>query len=91
MLAGYVVFLVVYFAGYTVRGPRILWLMAVMNLLAVGFSSRNPGAATFLIYAAAMVGNGFGRPGAPRCVLAGQVACSAPPLPPCSACRRGTA
>lgn len=59
MLAGYLVFLVVYFTGYLIRGPHILWLMAVMNLLAIVFSPRNPASATFLIYAAAMVANGF--------------------------------
>lgn len=59
MMAGYLVFLVVYFAGYLVRGPRILWLMLAMDVLAVVFTPRNQAAGTFLIYAAAMVANGF--------------------------------
>ena len=57
MLAGYAVFLAAYFAGYRVRGLRILWLMLTLDLLAIAFMARNPAAACFLIYAAAMPGN----------------------------------
>ena len=75
MLAGYVVFLATYFGGYIVRGPRILWLMLVMDLLAIVFSPRNPMALSFLIYAAAMVGNAFA-PKRAALALAGQVVVS---------------
>jgi two-component system sensor histidine kinase DesK len=72
MLAGYAVFLVVYFAGYLVRDPRIVWLMLAMDLLAIVFTPRNQAAGTFLIYAAAMAANGF-PPRRAALVLAGQV------------------
>jgi two-component system sensor histidine kinase DesK len=72
MLAGYAVFLVAYLASYMVRGPRVVWLMLVADLLAVLFIPRNPGAGSFLIYAAAMVANGFA-PKRAVWVLAAQV------------------
>jgi two-component system, NarL family, sensor histidine kinase DesK len=71
MLAGYVVFLALYFTGQLTRGPRILWVVAGFDVLAVAFTSRNPAAATFFIYGAALVAHGF----APRraaAVLLGQ-------------------
>ena len=65
-------FLIVYFAGYLVRSPRILWLMLAMDALGVVFIPRNPAAGSFLIYAAAMAANGFA-PKQAAWVLAGQV------------------
>ncbi|HUR20408.1 MAG TPA: sensor histidine kinase [Vicinamibacterales bacterium] len=59
MLIGYAVFLVAYVASYMVRGPRILWPMLVMNALGIIFMPTNPGAGSFLIYAAAMPAHGF--------------------------------
>jgi two-component system, NarL family, sensor histidine kinase DesK len=56
MLAGYAVFLVLYLTGQVVRGPRILWIVAGLDLLASGFIPRNPGAGTFFIYGAAAFG-----------------------------------
>jgi two-component system sensor histidine kinase DesK len=65
LLAEYVAFLVLYFAGYFIRGPRILWIIAALDVIAIAGSYRNPGAASFFIFAAAFVGNGFaGRPAA---------------------------
>lgn len=72
MLGGYVVFLVTYLAGQIVRGPRILWLMAVMNLLVIAFGRMNPGTGSFLIYGAAMAAHAFPTRGAVL-ALAGQV------------------
>jgi hypothetical protein len=61
MLVGYGAFLVLYVAGQLVRGPRILPIVAGVNLIAVGFSSRNPSAASFYIYGAALLGGAFRR------------------------------
>jgi two-component system sensor histidine kinase DesK len=57
MLLGYIAFLVLYFASYLVRGMRVLWIVAALDLIAVAFSPRNPAAVTFFIYGAAAVGN----------------------------------
>jgi two-component system sensor histidine kinase DesK len=59
MLLGYVAFLVLYITGHLVRGARVLVIVAAFDLLAVGFSPRNPSAATFFIYGAAMLGHAF--------------------------------
>ena len=72
MLAGYGVFLVTYLAGQVMRGPRILWLMAVMDLLMIGFGRMNPGTGSFLIYGAAMAAHAFPMRGA-MVALWGQV------------------
>ena len=56
MLAGYVVFLALYLAGQLVRGWRILWMVAGLDLLAIAFTRHNPGAATFFIYGSALLG-----------------------------------
>jgi len=72
MLAGFAVFLVAYFASYMVRGPRILWLMFIMDALGGLFIPYNPAAGSFLIYAAAMPAQGFAPKQAAR-VLAAQV------------------
>lgn len=72
MLAGYVVFLALYLAGQLVRGWRILWIVAGLDLLAIVFSPHNPGAATFFIYGAALLGGSL-PPRHAALALAGQV------------------
>ena len=72
LLFEYFVFLVLYFAGYFIRGPRILWIIAALDVLAIAGSYWNPAAATFFVYGAAFVGNGFATRTAAR-VLAIQV------------------
>ena len=59
LIAEYLAFLVLYFAGYFIRGPRILWIIAGLDAIAIAGSYRNPSAASFFIYGAAFVGNGF--------------------------------
>src|SRR5262245_14573507 len=59
MLASYVLFLPLYFGGYFVRTPAILWIVAAMDLIAFINSPWNPSAASFFIYAAACIANGF--------------------------------
>jgi two-component system, NarL family, sensor histidine kinase DesK len=56
-LAAFVLFLAAYFAGYSARGWQILALVAVMDLLAAVFTTRNTGTVAFWIYGAALVGN----------------------------------
>ncbi len=64
MLLGYAVFLVAYFASQLMRGPRVMWMMVVMNVLMLAFSERNPGAGSFLVYGAAMSAHAFDTRGA---------------------------
>ena len=42
-------FLPLYFAGYFIRGPRILWIIAGLDAIAVAGSSFNPSSASFFI------------------------------------------
>lgn len=56
-LAAFAIFLAAYFAGYSARGGRIVLLVVVMDLLAAGLSTRNPGAVAFWIYGAALIAN----------------------------------
>lgn len=72
LLALYAVFLVLYLGGHVVRGPRILWYVAGLDLVAVLGSTRNPSAAAFFIYGSALIANGFPQRQAIR-VLAAQV------------------
>jgi two-component system sensor histidine kinase DesK len=55
----YLAFLVLYFAGYFIRGPRILWIIAGLDVLAITGSYWNPSALAFFIFGSAFVGNGF--------------------------------
>lgn len=55
-VAGFVAFLVLYFAGYWLRGKRVLWAAGGILLLGVLYVPFNPGASCFFIYAAAFVG-----------------------------------
>jgi two-component system, NarL family, sensor histidine kinase DesK len=59
MLVAYVAFLALYLAGQLVRGPRILLIVAGVNLIAIGFSQRNFSAVSFFIYGAALLGPAF--------------------------------
>lgn len=54
--AGYAAFLVFYFAGYWLKGRRVLWAAGGILLLGVLFIPVNPGASCFFIYAAAFLG-----------------------------------
>lgn len=68
----YAAFLVLYLGGHLVRGPRILWIVAALDVIAVAGSLRNPSAACFFIYGSALIGNGFPHRRAMQ-VLAAQV------------------
>ena len=59
MLLSFVVFLPVYFGGYFVRTPSILWIAAALDAIAIVNSQWNPSAASFFIYASACIANGF--------------------------------
>jgi len=59
MLLAYLGFLALYLAGQVMRGPRILWLVVALDALAMAFAPTNPGAASFVIYGAAMLANAF--------------------------------
>src|SRR6478752_728394 len=72
MVVSFATFLPLYFAGYLIRGPRILWIIGVFDVIAIVNSPWNPGAATFFVYGAAFVANGFPTRTAVM-VLAGQV------------------
>jgi two-component system sensor histidine kinase DesK len=62
MVLAFLVFLVLYLVGQCVRGPRVLWIVAAFDLIGLAFSSRNPSAATFFIYGAALVAHAFPLP-----------------------------
>jgi two-component system sensor histidine kinase DesK len=59
MVVSYLVFLPIYFGGYFVRTPNILWIVAAMDLIAIVNSPWNPSAGTFFIFGAAAIANGF--------------------------------
>jgi two-component system sensor histidine kinase DesK len=59
MLVSYLVFLPLYFAGYLVRTPRILWIVGALDVIAIVNGRWNPAAGTFFIYAAAAISSGF--------------------------------
>ena len=56
-LAAFGIFLAAYFAAYSARGVRLFALVGLMDLLAVAFTTRNPGTVAFWIYGAAALGN----------------------------------
>jgi two-component system sensor histidine kinase DesK len=72
MLASFVIFLPLYFAGYLMRGAKIVAIIAVFDIIAIINTPWNPSAASFFIYGSAFVANGFDSPTAMR-VLAVQV------------------
>ena len=59
MLVSYLVFLPIYFGGYFIRTPHILWIVAALDALAIVNSQWNPSASTFFVYASAAIANGF--------------------------------
>lgn len=56
-VAGLLVFLVLYFAGFWLRDRRIIWCAVGILLLGVLFVPSNAGASCFFIYAAAFFGS----------------------------------
>jgi two-component system, NarL family, sensor histidine kinase DesK len=72
MLVSFAIFLPLYFIGYTTHSPKILWIVAVFDLIAIVNSPINPSAASFFIFGAALIANGFDTRTALR-VLAAQV------------------
>jgi two-component system, NarL family, sensor histidine kinase DesK len=71
--AGAAVFLGLYFWGFWQKGPRVLWSVAGILLLAVLFVPSNPGAMSFFIYAAAFCSHA-GRPRLAMACIAGVLA-----------------
>lgn len=72
LLGLYAAFLALYLGGHLVRSPRIVWIVAGLDLIAIFGSVHNPSAAAFFIYGSALIALGF----APRpamMVLAAQV------------------
>lgn len=55
-VAGLVAFLALYFLGYWLRGPKVLWSVGGILLLGVLFVPHNVGASCFFIYAAGFLG-----------------------------------
>jgi two-component system sensor histidine kinase DesK len=51
------VFVVIYLAGYRVRGRKLLWIIAAITALGVAFMPVNYGAGAFFIFAASFAGN----------------------------------
>lgn len=56
MSVGLIAFLVLYFWGYWLEGPRVLWAAGGILLLAVLLTPINLGATSFFIYSAAFIG-----------------------------------
>lgn len=54
-LAGMAVLLVLYFWGYWLKGPRLLWIVLAITLLGAGFAPFNPGSSVYFVYAAAFI------------------------------------
>jgi len=71
--AGAAAFLGLYFWGFWQSGPRVLWNVAGILLLAVLFIASNPGAMSFFIYAAAFCSHA-GRPRLAMACIAGVLA-----------------
>jgi two-component system sensor histidine kinase DesK len=72
MVGSFLVFLPVYFVGHRIRGPKILWVIAALDAIAIVNTQWNPSAASFFVYGSAFVANGFDTRTAMR-VLAAQV------------------
>ena len=72
MLLSYLLFLPLYFGGYLVRTPAILWIVAAFDLLAIINGRWNPAAATFFVYGSAALANGFSTRTAAK-ILVGQL------------------
>ena len=72
MILSFLVFLPLYFGGYLVRTPAILWIVAALDVIAIVNSRWNPAAATFFIYGSAAIANGFSTRTSAR-ILIGQL------------------
>ncbi len=72
LLGLYAAFLVLYIGGHLLRGPRILWVVGGLDLIAFFGSMYNPSAAAFFIYGSALIAYGFPQRRA-MMVLAAQV------------------
>lgn len=59
MVVSLIIFLPLYFAGYFVRGPKILWIIGIFDVLAIVNCQWNPSAASFFIYGSAFIAFGF--------------------------------
>jgi two-component system sensor histidine kinase DesK len=59
MVVSFAIFLPLYFAGYLIRGPKILWIIAVFDVIAIVNTQWNPAAASFFIYGSAFIAYGF--------------------------------
>ncbi len=70
LLLEYAAFLVLYFWGYFIRSPRILWVVAGLDAIAIAGSVWNPSAASFFIFAAACIANGFSTRTAAKVLIA---------------------
>jgi two-component system sensor histidine kinase DesK len=72
-LAGTAASLVLYFWSFWLRGAKVLWIVAAWFALAAIFSTVNPGASVFFVYAACLYGKAWEPPTAFR-FLAGHLA-----------------
>ena len=54
-IAGMIVFLALYFRGYWLKGPKLLWIVLAITLLGIGFGPFNAGAAVYFVYAASFL------------------------------------
>lgn len=59
LLSMFAAFLALYLGGHMVRGPKILWIVGGLDVLAVAGSIWNPGAMSFWIYGSALIAYGF--------------------------------
>jgi two-component system, NarL family, sensor histidine kinase DesK len=58
-LAGAAVALPLYFIGYWLRGPKVLWVVAAFFALGTVFAKFNTGASVFFVYSACYLADGF--------------------------------
>jgi two-component system sensor histidine kinase DesK len=62
--------LALYFAGYWIRGRRILWICGGFLVLGLGLMPTNPAASVFFVYAASFLGKTLPQGLAYRCLAA---------------------
>jgi len=81
LLVLYAAFLMLYLGGHLMHGPRILWIVAGLDVIAIIGSLQNPAAASFFIYGSALIARGFPQRQAMRALAAqlliGTIAASA--------------
>ena len=66
---GYAAFLVLWFTGWWLRGPRLYWIVAGLVTLGLIFSPFNLGGGCFFIYGASFLGEAANRRNAYRMLL----------------------